>query len=52
MEVGTIPELVLLLKDDNADVRAQAAGAVMTYVTVTSCVVSTNSKIDYQPQGQ
>jgi len=30
VDVGAIPELVLLLKDDNTDVRAQAAGAIMT----------------------
>ena len=32
VEVGTMPELVTLLNDDDTDVRAQAAGAVMTYV--------------------
>ena len=32
VDVGAIPELVSLLADDNTDVRAQAAGAIMTYV--------------------
>ena len=32
VDVGAMPELVSLLKDDNTDVRAQAAGAIMTYV--------------------
>lgn len=30
VDVGAIPELVLLLEDDNTDARAQAAGAIMT----------------------
>jgi hypothetical protein len=30
VDVGAVSELVLLLKDDNVDVRAQAAGALMT----------------------
>ena len=32
VDVGAMPELVSLLKDDNTDVRAQATGAIMTYV--------------------
>lgn len=32
VDVGAMPELVSLLKDDDTDVRAQAAGAIMTYV--------------------
>lgn len=39
VDVGAIPELVSLLADDNTDVRAQAAGAIMTYVLILTCLV-------------
>lgn len=42
VDVGAIPELVSLLADDNTDVRAQAAGAIMTYVLILTYLVLNN----------
>jgi len=42
VDVGAIPELVSLLADDNTDVRAQAAGAIMTYVLIQTYLVLNN----------
>jgi len=39
VDVRAIPELVSLLADDNTDVRAQAAGAIMTYVLILTYLV-------------
>lgn len=38
VDVGAIPEVVSLLADDNSEVRAQAAGAIMTYVLIMTCL--------------
>lgn len=42
VDVGAIPELVSLLGDDNTDVRAQAAGAIMTYVAIAYYALCSN----------
>lgn len=41
VDVGAIPELVSLLADDNTDVRAQASGAIMTYVLILIILAAT-----------